>query len=341
MIQPYFNNIATQIIKEISEAKTHIAIVMAWFTDEKIFDALRERLIDNVKVDLILLDDESNKRRNRYEEQQKMIAIIEKSSSKRYLRPAAKNKISRKTKLADFKLDLKSLEQLGAKIFVMDPANKFFIHSKFCVIDSFTVITGSYNWTKNAYSLIENIVIIKDSKNAFAFLEEFARIKEKKYKLLREKNIPKCGVCKCFAPLTLIFNYVESTETEIETITGKLCTNQTEVHFSESPVYGTDNGDFDNMLQDEYDKINERELAEGIWSDEALMDAIASYVGTSNDILAPNLKQSPLVVLRRRNEPIKGSRLTLEWNHPILDNFMSDFQMYADDLEEKIFQGDE
>jgi len=36
------------------------------------------------------------------------------------------------------------------------------MHNKFCVIDSKTVVTGSYNWTKKAQSNYENITIIKD-----------------------------------------------------------------------------------------------------------------------------------------------------------------------------------
>jgi phosphatidylserine/phosphatidylglycerophosphate/cardiolipin synthase-like enzyme len=45
------------------------------------------------------------------------------------------------------------------------------MHNKFCVIDYETVITGSYNWTRQAAINEENIVVFKDKKQADQFFE--------------------------------------------------------------------------------------------------------------------------------------------------------------------------
>lgn len=53
-----------------------------------------------------------------------------------------------------------------------------FMHHKFCVIDNHTVITGSYNWSRNATNHLENIIIAKNDFNLVkSFLHEFEDIK--------------------------------------------------------------------------------------------------------------------------------------------------------------------
>ena len=48
------------------------------------------------------------------------------------------------------------------------------MHNKFCIIDSSTIITGSYNWSQKAKDSFENIVVIKnDYKLIKRFLHEF------------------------------------------------------------------------------------------------------------------------------------------------------------------------
>jgi phosphatidylserine/phosphatidylglycerophosphate/cardiolipin synthase-like enzyme len=51
------------------------------------------------------------------------------------------------------------------------------MHNKFCIIDSETVINGSYNWTKKANFNKENITIDKDRGLAKRFANEFKSIK--------------------------------------------------------------------------------------------------------------------------------------------------------------------
>lgn len=50
------------------------------------------------------------------------------------------------------------------------------MHNKFCVIDDKTIITGSYNWTKNAEERNdENVIILHDSDVAEIFQKQFRK----------------------------------------------------------------------------------------------------------------------------------------------------------------------
>lgn len=54
------------------------------------------------------------------------------------------------------------------------------MHNKFCVIDGSTVITGSYNWSRQAQQNSENITIISEHQElARQFLQEFETIFER------------------------------------------------------------------------------------------------------------------------------------------------------------------
>jgi phosphatidylserine/phosphatidylglycerophosphate/cardiolipin synthase-like enzyme len=51
------------------------------------------------------------------------------------------------------------------------------MHRKFCIIDNHVVITGSYNWTKNAAERNdENIMIVQDWAMANQHTREFMDI---------------------------------------------------------------------------------------------------------------------------------------------------------------------
>ncbi len=62
----------------------------------------------------------------------------------------------------------------GAEVWL---SNKL-MHNKFCIIDDYIVINGSYNWTYNAASNDENIQITRGNKNLCkSFYEQFINLK--------------------------------------------------------------------------------------------------------------------------------------------------------------------
>ena len=54
------------------------------------------------------------------------------------------------------------------------------MHEKFCVIDLYTSIHGTFNWTKAANYNKEHISIDKNHSTAAAFADEFMKLKNKK-----------------------------------------------------------------------------------------------------------------------------------------------------------------
>jgi phosphatidylserine/phosphatidylglycerophosphate/cardiolipin synthase-like enzyme len=53
------------------------------------------------------------------------------------------------------------------------------MHNKFCVIDNQKVITGSYNWSKNAENKNdENVAVVYDNDFASDYSVEFKRLFE-------------------------------------------------------------------------------------------------------------------------------------------------------------------
>ena len=112
------------IIENFSKAKKSITIVMAWFTNSDIIEALiKARIYSNIEIEILVDDNEIN---NKY--------FLGKHKDK--------------------------LEKAGIKIKSQIIRN--FNHNKFSVIDNNRIITGSYNYSKRANKNLENIIIFED-----------------------------------------------------------------------------------------------------------------------------------------------------------------------------------
>jgi hypothetical protein len=141
--QAYFDDIQLQILYELRKATTSIHIAVAWFTDPEIFEQLCRKAGSGVRVELIIINDSINRK-----------SCIE----------------------------YERLRDLGG-VFMMVGENKkrsAIMHNKFCVIDGATVITGSYNWSRQAQQNSENITVISDYPElARQFIQEFESIFER------------------------------------------------------------------------------------------------------------------------------------------------------------------
>ncbi|TCL63841.1 phospholipase D-like protein [Mariniflexile fucanivorans] len=120
-------------------------IAVAWFTNQNISNALIR--LKDVNIDIIVDD----------------------------------NKVNRES------IAIKNLQNNTIQIsFIKDlQKNYYSMHNKFCVIDNKTVLTGSYNWSKNANTNDENLAFISDKDIATSYNMEFSKIKNKKYKIDR------------------------------------------------------------------------------------------------------------------------------------------------------------
>ena len=141
-----FEGIQEKIIEEIRKAEIDIKIAVTWFTNNEIFDELLKKLEgDEVGVQLAVLNDRIN------------------------------NKLEGN--------DFQKFIQLGGEFYFTEVTE--LVHHKFCIIDSSTVITGSYNWTYYAEKRNwENVVILNAKSIVDQFTQEFKAILDKHKKVI-------------------------------------------------------------------------------------------------------------------------------------------------------------
>ena len=137
----HFKDIRSQITPLLNNANSEVLVAMAWFTSSELFEALLSCRRRSVKVELVLLDDAINWM---------------------YYAP-----------------DFNRLIEAGGTIRIAR-AEIGKMHHKFCVIDSKTAITGSYNWTYYAERYnIENIFITTEADIVKSYAAEFKRLADK------------------------------------------------------------------------------------------------------------------------------------------------------------------
>ncbi len=142
--QAFFQDIRQHLLDEISNATQQIIIAVAWFTDKKIFSSLLSKAEKGLDVQIMIADDSINN---------------------------------------SFGPNYHEIETYGGTVIkVSTPNPEAVMHNKFCIIDSKTVITGSYNWSKRASTNHENITVTWDEPLlAQQFLKEFDSLKKRYY----------------------------------------------------------------------------------------------------------------------------------------------------------------
>lgn len=135
MIQHYSNNIQNRIQSLLFQAKSSIKIAVAWFTNDLLFQPLLLKLQTGVSVELVLNYDDINCSEN--------------------------NKV-------DFDKFV-----INGGILRWNKSERL-LHTKYCIIDSCIVITGSYNWTNKAETNDEDItVFIDEASTTEYYLTQF------------------------------------------------------------------------------------------------------------------------------------------------------------------------
>ena len=119
----YIKGIEKKVIEYISNANHSIIIAMAWFTNNTIKNCLIDKKRNKPEINIEIVVD--------------------------------KNEINKK-----YFLDYKSkFDEFG--ILIREKVDEKFLHHKFMIIDEYTAITGSYNFSKKAETNLENIVVIE------------------------------------------------------------------------------------------------------------------------------------------------------------------------------------
>ena len=141
-VKSHFDDIRGQILNELNKAKFSIFVASAYFTDYELANKLADKAELGLSVDLIISNSDINDSSE---------AIFQN------LRDKGVN-----------------VYKIGAADFRQGAVR----HNKFCVIDYETVITGSYNWTRQAAINEENIVVFKDKREADIFLQKFYSLRK-------------------------------------------------------------------------------------------------------------------------------------------------------------------
>jgi len=138
-----FENIEYNIYKDIVESTDSIEVAVAWFTNQRIFNLLCEKLRkrNGANVSIIMVNDPIN---------------IKKGG-----------------------VDWQKYIELGGKLFLS--SDDKLMHHKFCVLDSKILYNGSYNWTYGAEEKnIENVIRFEDQQGLIKdFQIHFNQLKEK------------------------------------------------------------------------------------------------------------------------------------------------------------------
>lgn len=164
-----FENIASRIKFEITNAEKSIFIAVAWFTNRNLFDVLVDKAKAGCSVSLIISNDKIN---------------------------------------LNSSIDFELLNTKNSKVYWIGSADTELMHNKFCVIDYGTVINGSYNWSYRAESNFENVIITQeDTALAEQFILEFNNIR-KQYYPEKNKEDEIFPIDKIIKRLEILKNYI-------------------------------------------------------------------------------------------------------------------------------------
>lgn len=165
-ILTYFENIEDKVIADLKAAEKEILLAVAWFTNKKIFDVLIDKLKGNkdIVVKLVVINDNINNRING--------------------------------------LDFQQFISSGGVFYFAE--KNIPMHNKYVVIDSKTVITGSYNYTYLAEFLNdENVVRIDGCGDIVqSYIDNFSNITSNKQPISNVKDY-----LEIFPPSVDLFSY--------------------------------------------------------------------------------------------------------------------------------------
>ncbi|TLU84813.1 MAG: hypothetical protein FDX21_05790 [Chlorobium sp.] len=174
-VESHFENHKSVIETELKQTKETVLIAVAWINFKEYFNIFKEVLTNKAKLKIVCSDNWQNRSHQ---------TIID------------------------------NLVNFGAEIRLLKmPRETNHMYHKFAIVDSKTILNGSFNWSPNATSSFENIIIIKDFPNEVTkFISEFNKLWDIESKAIKDlqKNT-KCQENKCDGELFNILVFSEKT----------------------------------------------------------------------------------------------------------------------------------
>ncbi len=174
-VESHFEDHKLIIETELKQAKETVLIAVAWINFKEYFDLFKEVLTNKAKLKIVCSDNWQNRSHQ---------TIID------------------------------NLISLGAEIRLLKmPRQTNHMHHKFSVIDNKTILNGSFNWSPNATSSLENIIVIKDLPTEVTkFINEFDKLLKIEAKAIRVlQKTKKCSVSGCDGEVFNILVFSENT----------------------------------------------------------------------------------------------------------------------------------
>lgn len=271
-----FSNIADRLSLELSQASDSIYIAAAWFSNVRLFDILVDKARQGVSVSLMMSND-----------------VINRKS----------------------KIDYHLLNIAGSKAMMIGNGDQDLMHNKFCVIDYYTVITGSYNWSYKAEKNHENITITKgDTLLARQFVDQFNKLLNRYHHTDNNEPLP---IGKVIKRLEILKNYIAlEDDDDIAKETAKLTAYQNNVHQNDVHQSTADQGS--ERISQIIQALQQHQFAHAV---ELIDTFIKSYsqVAVFNDVDVMALKLEIRCVEHQLNafdnEKIELEKLLTEFNH--------------------------
>ncbi len=179
-VETHFENHKSVIEAELNQANKIVLIAVAWINFKEYFDIFKNVLEKPAKLKIVCSDNWQNR---------------------------------------SHQSSIDALEKLGAEIRLLKmPRQTNHMHHKFCIIDNNTILNGSFNWSPNATSSFENIIVIKDFPDEVTkFIDEFDKLLKIEARSIRVlQKIKKCSERNCDGELFNILVFSERTNQYFE-----------------------------------------------------------------------------------------------------------------------------
>lgn len=174
-VESHFENHKLVIEKELTQAKEIVLIAVAWINFKEYFNIFKTVLENSARLIIVCSDNWQNRSHQTF---------------------------------------IDELIKLGAEIRLLKmPRQTNHMHHKFSIIDNQTILNGSFNWSPNATSSLENILVIKNFPNEITkFKSEFDKLFIIESKTIKElQKTTKCPEKNCDGELFNILVFSEKT----------------------------------------------------------------------------------------------------------------------------------
>lgn len=174
LVEAKFDGLHTEVQNELRKANRSVSIAVAWITFRLYVDIFKELIDKDVSVNIVCTNSPPNNKQSK---------LIE--------------------ELIDYGVSIRLCAM---------PRQTNHMHHKFAIIDSSTILNGSFNWSENAKNSFENLTIIRNAPDlANSFIQEYEKIEALDKAAIKSlQSIEKCREQSCDGELANLLVFQSS-----------------------------------------------------------------------------------------------------------------------------------